>query len=140
MKMPGFERGSIGINARDGVLYLNNQSLESGSKGSFEPGDHLGIGMTFSMRYRQANDAQAADALSHIGVEVFVSRDGRRVATLDLGDQSNGPLDLFREGFGGIHDIYAAVGTRGEVDVDVLLRKNTSCTIPRRSDIQERGQ
>jgi hypothetical protein len=121
LKMPGFERGSIGVYSRDGGLYLNNKLLKSELKGSFEPGQQLGIGMNFSMRDRQANNPQTADALSYLGVEVFVSRDGRRVATLDLDDQTSEPLDLFREGFRGSHDIYAAIGTVGEVDVEIFF-------------------
>jgi len=119
--MPGLECGTIGVHARDGGLYLNNKRLESGSKGSFEPGQQLGIGMTFSRRDRtpvRADDVPETSPHSPIQVEVFVSRDGRKVATWDLGDQSRAML---RDGFEGNHDIYAAVGTRGEVNVDVLF-------------------
>jgi hypothetical protein len=119
--MPRVECGSIGVHARNGRLYLNNKILEGGSKGSFEPGQQLGIGMTFSMKDgtpQPAHDTPATKADSFIQVEVFVSRDRRKVATWDLGDQSRATLG---DGFEGNHDIYAAVGTRGEVNVDVIF-------------------
>lgn len=119
LRLPGFERGSIGVHARDGRLYLNNKLLEKGSRGAFEPGEQLGIGITFSRRVEN-EPATPAPSLQAVA---FVTREGRKVGTWDLGDQAGSPLDLSREGFGGSHDLYAAVGTCGEVNVDVLFEK-----------------
>ncbi|KAI9785345.1 MAG: hypothetical protein M1839_000363 [Geoglossum umbratile] len=126
-RMPGFEQGSIGIHCRDRQLYLNNCPVENTGSAPFEPGQHLGIGMTFSRRdgeTQQVDDAHAQLPLassSSINVEVFLSRDRKKAGCWNLKDFL-GKLDgLPLEGLEGNHDLYAAVGTVGKADVDIYF-------------------
>lgn len=125
-RMPGFERGSIGIHCRDGSLYVNNNLLENAATAVFEPGQQVGIGMTFSKSDCNAqlvDDAQPSTASSSsINVEVFLSRDEKKVGSWNLGElRQLGGLPF--EGLEGTHDLYAAVGTSREVNVDILFEK-----------------
>lgn len=46
-RTPGFARGSIGVQCRDGHLYLDNNLLNQAGADPFEAGDHLGFGLAF---------------------------------------------------------------------------------------------
>jgi hypothetical protein len=124
--MPGFERGSVGVHCRDGGLYVNNALLKNAAAAVFEPGQQVGIGMTFSKSdcdAQQVDDAQSSTACSSsICVEVFLSRDGKKVGNWNLDELSqSGGLPF--EGLEGAHDLYGAVGTWREVNVDILFEK-----------------
>ena len=124
-RMPGLERWSIGIHCRDGRLYMNNNVVENVARGAFEPGQQLGIGMTFSVSGdddRGTDDAQAPTvSSSSIGVELFLTRDGEEVGSWNLRDQLGQSEALSFEGLGGAHDLYGAVGTSGDVNADILF-------------------
>lgn len=124
--MPGFERGSVGVHCRDGGLYVNNILLKNAATAAFEPGQQVGIGITFSMsdcNAQQVDDAQSSTvSSSSIKVEVFLSRDGKKAGSWNLRElRQLGGLPL--EGLEGTHDLYAAVGTSREVNVDILFEK-----------------
>jgi hypothetical protein len=125
--MPGFEYGSIGICCRGRRLYLNNFPVENTGTAAFEPGQQLGIGITFSRRdcdTQQVDNAQArlpSDSSPSIDVEVFLSRNGKKAGCWNLGDLLAKSDSLPLDGLEGNHDLYAAVGTKGAVDVDILL-------------------
>jgi len=124
--MPGFERGSIGIHCRNGGLYVNNNLLKSAATAAFEPGQQVGIGITFSKsdcNAQQVDDGQSSTASSpSINVEVFLSRDEKKVDSWNLDElRQSGGLPF--EGLKGTHDLYGAVGTLGEVNVDILFER-----------------
>ena len=125
--MPGLERGSIGIHCRDGGLYLNGNPLENVGTTQCEPGQHVGIGVTFSVSSgdaQKANSAQPPVASSpSINVELFLTRDGKKVGSWNLSDQSRHSEGSPSEGLEGFHDLYAAVGTSGEVNADILFER-----------------
>jgi hypothetical protein len=121
--MPGSERGSIGIHYRGGSLYMNNKLL---ARAVFKPGQQVGIGMNFSksdFNAQEVRDAQSsAISSSSVNVEVFLSRDEKKVAGWNLSElRDAGSLPF--EGLEGNHDLYAAVGTLKEVNVDILFDK-----------------
>ena len=124
-RMPGFERWSIGIHNRDGRLYLNNNAVENIAMGAFEPGQRLGIGMTFSVNNRasrQTDDTQVpTESSPSTDVELFLSRYGERVGSWNLRDQLRQLEELSLEGLEGTYDLYAAVGTLEEVNIDILF-------------------
>jgi hypothetical protein len=121
--MPGLERGSIGVNFRDGGLYVNRQLL---AKGICKPVEQVGIGMTFSksdVNVKEVDDVQSSAVSSpSISVEVFLARDGKKAGSWNLGELRDAGSLAF-EGLEGNHDLYAAVGTLKEVNVDILFDK-----------------
>ncbi|KAE9379591.1 hypothetical protein N431DRAFT_434529 [Stipitochalara longipes BDJ] len=60
---------------------------------------------------------------SSIDVEVFVTRDGKKIGGWKLCDQLKESEGLSFEGLEGRHDLYAVVGTLGEANVDILLEE-----------------
>lgn len=66
----------------------------------------------------------ATTSLSSLDVELFLSRDGKRIKSLNLHDQGGQSDCLLFEGLEGGHDLYATVGTSGEVKVDILFEKD----------------
>lgn len=121
--MPRFEHGSIGINYRDGGLYVNKKLIATMV---FKPGQQVGIGMTFSKSDYNAQQVAVASpstaSSSSINAEVFLTRDEKKVGCWNLGElRGEGGLPF--DGLEGNHDLYAAVGTFKEVNVDVLFDK-----------------
>lgn len=126
-KMPGHERWSIGIQCFDGRLYVNESLVDSIRTGGFEPGQRLGIGLTFAVgdpADRQTEGScGSSGALSSIVVEAFVTRDGERIRSWKMHDLLERFEELSFECLEGRYDLYAAVGTIGEANVDILLEK-----------------
>lgn len=115
LRMPGFERGTIGFQCRDGRLCVGNNVLKDAKTAAFEPGNLLGFGMTLSKSEMGSSSSPAIDA------EIFVTREGSLIGTWKLQDLGENTAVL--EGFEGGHDIYAAVGTSREVHVDILFER-----------------
>jgi len=125
-KMPGCERWSIGIQCSEGQLFVNGDGVDSAQTGAFGPGQQLGIGLTYAVSnsVRQTEDSGVSIASpTSINVEVFVTRDGKKIGNWNLCDQLRGPGGLSFEGLEGQHDLYAAVGTVGEANIDILLEQ-----------------
>jgi len=112
-RMPGFERGSIGMQCRDGSFYVGNGRIKNASARAFRPGDQIGFGMTFS----NSGSGVLSASSSSIDVELFATRDGKRIGSWALKDLVEHPDSL--RGFDGHNDLYAAVGTTREVDAHI---------------------
>jgi hypothetical protein len=121
--MPGFEHKSIGIHYRDESLYVSHKFV---AQVVFKPGQQIGIGMTFSksdFTTQKMDDAQSsAVSSSVVNVEVFLSRDWKKVDSWNLNDLRDAGSLMF-DGLYGHHDLYAAVWTLKEVHVDILFEK-----------------
>lgn len=128
LKMPGHERWSIGVQCFDGRLYLNGHFADTIMTRGFKPGQRIGIGLTFAVgdhggRQTQGNVSTGATS-SSIVVEVFVTSDGETIWSRKMYELLKRHEGLSDQGWEGLHDLYAAVGTMGEANVDVLLEKN----------------
>lgn len=125
-KMPGCERWSLGVQCSEGRLFVNGKVVESVHTGAFEPGQQLGIGLNYAVSngVQQLEDnGISTDSPSSIDIEVFITRDGKKIGGWKLCDQLNESEGLSFEGLEGRHDLYAAVGILGEVNVDILFEK-----------------
>jgi hypothetical protein len=120
-RMPGFECGSIGIQCRDGHLYVGNSLLKNTRTVVFEPGDQLGFGITFSESRKNTQQNMVSTPSPSVDTEIFVSRDGSLIGKWNLQDLAGQSDSLY--GFEGEHDLYAAVGTSREVNVDILFEE-----------------
>jgi hypothetical protein len=127
LKMPGYERWSIGVQCFDGRLYLNGSFADTIMTRGFKPGQRIGIGLTFAIgdhggRQTQDNVGTGVTS-SSIVVEVFVTSDGETIWSREMHELLKRHEGLSDQGLEGWHDLYAAVGTMGEANVDVLLEK-----------------
>lgn len=127
LKMPGLERWSIGVQCFDGRLYLNGSVADTIMTRGFKPGQRIGIGLTFAVddhdgRQTQDNVGTGVTSSSTI-VEVFVTSDGETIWSREMHELLKRHEGLSDQGLEGRHDLYAAVGTNGEANVDVLLER-----------------
>jgi hypothetical protein len=123
-RMPGFERGSIGMQCRDGNFYLGNNLVKNASARGFKPGDQIGFGMTFS----NSRIGTLSASSSSIDIELFATRDGNKIGPWALKDLVGQPDSL--RGFDGHHDLYAAVGTTRKVEAHIWLDRKYCRYIP----------
>jgi len=121
LRMPGSERGSVGIKCCEGRVSVNGDLVEDVGIGEFEPGQRVGIGQTFSVS-DVAAEAPVASS-SSMAVELFLTRNGRDIGRWNLRDGLRELEDLSLEGLEGAHDLYPAIGTSGEVNVDILFER-----------------
>jgi len=127
LKMPGHERWSIGVQCFDGRLYLNGSFADTIVTRGFKPGQRIGIGLTFAVSDhggRQTQDNVGTGVTSSsIVVEVFVTSDGETIWSQEMHELLKRHEELSDRGLEGRYDLYAAVGTMGEANVNVLLEK-----------------
>jgi SPRY domain len=109
-RLPGWERASLGVHGDDGRRFVNDPDGGIDFTRPFNPGETVGIGMTFS--------APPAKSHGQPRGEVFFTRNGKR----DQGWQVNEERDKDSDsilGLEGEWDLYAAVGMFGGVDFEV---------------------
>lgn len=105
---------------------MNGNAVESVHTAAFEPGQRLGVGLNYAISngIQQSEDnGISTDSPPSIDIEVFITRDGKKIGGWKLCDQLKESEGLLFEGLEGRHDLYAAVGTFGEANVDILFKK-----------------
>lgn len=101
-RMPGWNRGSIGVHSDDGRRYCNDSYGGKDFTRPFGKGDTVGIGMVFPI------------AGSDSGVEVYFTRNGQTTGGWKLDEERDAELDWnATEGLDGSCDVYAAIGVWG---------------------------
>lgn len=128
-RMPGWERGSLAIHGDDGRRYVNNSWGGKDFTSPFQIGDTLGLGMSFSV----SNSPPEYGALqqNNINVDVFFTRNGEKEGGWNLHEELDASNDLGVYGLDGHFDLYAAVGTFGGVEFDVLFKRQDWLWRPR---------
>jgi hypothetical protein len=126
--MPGSDRASLGINWSKGQMHVDGHMVAQASTPPFEPGQRLGIGMKFSKNSsgaQLAGDATLQDLGSRptIDVEVFFSSGKKKAGSWKLHHLLEAPDRAAFSYLEGSHDLYAAIGTSGEVVVNVLFEE-----------------
>jgi hypothetical protein len=85
----------------------------------FKRGETVGIGMTFVRKVMDQPPAYGeVPVAAQMDVEVFFTRDGKRVGGWDIHEELDAE-DLPITGLEGAHDLYAAVGTFNAVEFEV---------------------
>ncbi|KAI9703479.1 MAG: hypothetical protein M1820_005783 [Bogoriella megaspora] len=118
-RLPGWERGSLGVHGDDGRRYMNDTWGGKDFTRAFKRGDTVGVGMKFSVADQQAVYGSTPIQLK---AEVFFTRNGKRENGWDVHEEKDsedqsGPV----EGLEGFHDLYPAVGMFGESAFHVVL-------------------
>ncbi|KAH7086134.1 hypothetical protein FB567DRAFT_527277 [Paraphoma chrysanthemicola] len=119
-RLPGWERGSLGVHGDDGRKYVNDAWGGIDFTTAFAPGDTVGIGMTFSMprtplSYEQTQQGRILD------IEVFFTRNGKKEGGWDGNEELDDRCEGGNVGLRGERDLFAAVGVFGGVDFDVFF-------------------
>ncbi|KAL6705950.1 hypothetical protein ACN47E_006229 [Coniothyrium glycines] len=119
-RLPGWERASLGVHGDDGRKYVNDAWGGNDFTTSFQPGETVGIGMTFSVPKNPPSYEQTQQG-TLLDIEVFFTRNGKKEGGWD----GNEELDIRSEGgntgLRGECDLFPAIGVFGGVDFDVFF-------------------
>ncbi|KAI0158166.1 hypothetical protein GGR57DRAFT_459297 [Xylariaceae sp. FL1272] len=108
-RLPGWQRGSLGIHGDDGHKYINDHWGGLDCTSPFKRGDTVGIGMHFDFNHGR-NEA-----------EVFFTRNGTQETSWNINEDVDSKTNLTREGLEGYHDICAAVGVSDEIAFEIVF-------------------
>ncbi|KAH0542964.1 hypothetical protein FGG08_002652 [Glutinoglossum americanum] len=120
-RLPGWERGSLGVHGDDGHRYVNDSFGGKDFTRPFEAGQVIGIGMVFSLPDKPDYNPIQQPQGEGMKVEVFFTRDGKRDGEWDLHEELDAELDEDIEGLDGTRDLYAAIGTYGAVEFEAYF-------------------
>lgn len=120
-RMPGWERGSLGVHGDDGRRYVNDTYGGKDFTSPFQIGDTLGLGMSFSVA--EQSPEYSAPPQNSIKVEVFLTRNGEKTERWNLHEELDASEDSGVDGLDGKFDLYAAIGTFGGVEFDVSFNR-----------------
>ncbi|SMR41599.1 unnamed protein product [Zymoseptoria tritici ST99CH_1A5] len=115
-RLPGWNRGSLGIHSDDGRRYVDNSYGGVPFVNAFAAGDIVGVGMTFAPPKHGDRAGMRA--------EVFFTRNGTREGGWDLYEERDQAAEEGNvEGLEGEHDLLAAVGVFGSVEFECVFRR-----------------
>jgi hypothetical protein len=118
-RLPGWQRGSLGVHSDDGRRYVNDTHGGMDFTQPFQAGDTVGIGMTF----RIPVNPPAYGVQGHLmDVEVFFTRNGKMTGGWDLHEEQD-QLDQGVQGLEGDYDIFPAVGVFGGCDFEINFKE-----------------
>lgn len=119
-RLPGWHRGSVGVHGDDGHRYVNDRWGGRDFAGVFRRGETVGLGMEFFL-VPSSSSAGASAGANEIGVEIFLTRDGREAGRWDLHEETDRVQDLPVTGLEGYNDVCAAVGVFDKVAFEVVF-------------------
>jgi hypothetical protein len=129
-RLPGWERGSLGVHGDDGHKYVNDSWGGKDFTMPFKRGDVVGLGMVFQERQVQAPayhdggyQAPNQQQQNPIDVEVFFTRNGSKAGGWNLHEEADATQDRPVTGLEGWHDLCAAVGTFEMVEAEVRFKE-----------------
>ena len=112
-RLPGWERGSLGVHSDDGRRYVNDSFGGKDFTSAFKKGETVGLGMEF-----RVPDSGSGKSINKSAVDVFFTRNGQRAGGWSLHeelDEASGEV----EGLEGDYDLYGGIGTFGAVEFEV---------------------
>ncbi|KAA8645544.1 SSH4 family protein [Aspergillus tanneri] len=117
-RSPGWERGSVGVFSDDGCRFVNDSWGGKGFTTAFKLGETVGLGMTFRLPedIKKVPESEG----ERIRVEIFFTRDGRKVGGWDLHEEVDAEAGGV-EGLEGDFDLYGAIGLFGGVDFEACF-------------------
>ncbi|OBT73256.1 hypothetical protein VF21_08853 [Pseudogymnoascus sp. 05NY08] len=130
-RLPGWERGSLGVHGDDGNKYINDCWGGKGFTDPFKPGETIGLGMVLKPKksdgppsYGEPQPREVVD------VEIFLTREGEKVGQWDLHEEADASQDRPVTGLEGGHDLFAAVGTFEEAAFEVKFDSKDWMYVP----------
>jgi hypothetical protein len=110
-RLPGWQRGSLGVHGDDGRRYVNNPHGGLDFTSAFKVGETVGIGIRFEV-------PQGAPDYGLEG-KVFFTRNGKVDGSWDLHEELDERSEGGVKGLEGNWDLYAAIGIFGATDFEV---------------------
>lgn len=110
-RLPGWQRGSLGVHSDDGRRYIGNTDGGVDFTAPFKVGETLGLGITFAL-------AQYSQTGPNIEAEVFFTRDGRKAGGWSLVRETDAVAESI-VGLMGENDLFPSIGVFGPVEVEV---------------------
>lgn len=130
-RLPGWERASLGVHSDDGRRYVNDDKGGKDFTRPFQPGETLGIGMTFSSSSSPSSSASSpptttstttTTTMPMLNVNVFFTRNGHLDGAWDLHEELDADDAGAADGLDGRLDLYPAIGFfGGPIDLDVFF-------------------
>lgn len=120
-RMPGWQRTSLAVHGDDGRKYINDPFGGKDFTSPYREGNTIGIGMTFTIPDGPPEYGAPQEGNNPIKTEIFLTRDGQRVAGWDLHEQTDAETDGPIDGLEGNHDLFGAIGVFGGVEFDVFF-------------------
>ncbi|KAF2091311.1 hypothetical protein K490DRAFT_33671 [Saccharata proteae CBS 121410] len=121
-RLPGWQRGSLGVHGDDGRRYVNDDFGGTDFTTSFRKGETVGLGMRFTPP-PPAYDDGGGVGQGGMDVEIFFTREGKKVEGWDLHEEMDERKEGGVVGLEGEMDLFGAVGVFGAVEVEVVLRR-----------------
>lgn len=116
-RLPGWHRASLGVHSDDGRRYVDNSYGGQDFTSAFKKGDVVGIGSTFQPPVH-------GDRVS-MRCQVFFTRNGKKEGWWDLHEEKDSDADEGDvEGLEGEHDLLAAVGVFGSVELECVFNRD----------------
>jgi hypothetical protein len=119
-RLPGWQRGSLGVHSDDGRRYVNDTHGGMDFTTPFQSGETVGIGMTFQIPLNPPAYGVQGNLLD---VNVFFTRNGKKTGEWDLHEEQD-QLDQGVQGLEGEYDIFPAVGVFGGCDFEIVFKEN----------------
>lgn len=128
-RLPGWQRGSLGVHSDDGRRYVNDTDGGMDFTSPFKAGQVVGLGMTFKI----PNHPPAyGERTVQLDAEVFFTRDGKKEGSWNLHEERDRDADAQGvEGLEGQHDLFPAVGVFGAVQWEVRFQEQEWLYRPR---------
>lgn len=119
-RLPGWQRGSLGVHGDDGRKYVNDTWGGVDFTTAFAPGDTVGIGMTFTVP-RNPPSYEAGQQGKLMDVEVFFTRNGKKEGGWDGNEELDARSEGGTMGVRGDFDLFPAIGVFGGVSFEVFF-------------------
>lgn len=123
-RQPGWHRASVGVHSDDGRRYTNDSWGGRDFVSPFRIGESLGLAIAF---YPEAvevaggtvSDSQVRSTLPRCKTKVWFTRNGTVENSWDMDEERDAERDEGTAGLYGDVDLYAAIGTYGDVVLEV---------------------
>lgn len=122
-RLPGWQRGSLGVHGDDGRRYVNDTFGGVDFTTAFGVGERVGLGMVFGVPREPPGYQQQQQQEKKLDVEVFFTRNGKRTGGWDLHEELDERAIGGIVGLEGDCDVFAAVGVFGGVEFEVFFNQ-----------------
>ena len=119
-RLPGWQRGSLGVHGDDGRKYVNDTWGGVDFTTAFAPGDTVGIGMSFTIP-KNPPSYEAEQQGKLMDIEVFFTRNGKKEGGWDGNEELDARSEGGTVGLRGDSDLFPAIGVFGGVDFEVFF-------------------
>ncbi|KAI9806454.1 MAG: hypothetical protein M1833_003641 [Piccolia ochrophora] len=116
-RLPGWQRGSLGIHGDDGRRFVNDMWGGKDFTEPFRVGETIRVDMTFALPNEPPEYSVGEPArMATMQVDVSLGRDGRSCGGWSIHEELDLKEDLGVQGLEGDFDVYGAIGVFGEVE------------------------